>query len=273
LALVLALRMGRVGNRDSDGPTWRRWLGFGLIWALIALTNPSPLLFLPVCGVWILARGGRGWARQLPQAVCAGLLFFALIAPWAIRNQRTFHALVPFRSNFGAELYLGNGPGANGLLMEYGHPSRSNQQFDLYSRMGEVSYTAWRGQIAARLIRSDLPRFARLCLVRVYFYWFGVPNPAGHPSDDFFRGLNYATASLAGLLGLALALKRRIPAAGLFAAAFLLLPVAYYIVTAHARFRHPLEPLMTLLGVYLFQQADRRWGFTLPGLRRLWPAR
>jgi hypothetical protein len=34
-----------------------------------------------------------------------------------------------------------------------------------------------------------------------------------------------------------------------------LLPVSYYLVTVHARFRHPLEPLITVLGVYLFQAA------------------
>ncbi len=37
--------------------------------------------------------------------------------------------------------------------------------------------------------------------------------------------------------------------------AFLLLPLVYYGVAAHARFRHPLEPLMVVLGVYLFQSA------------------
>jgi len=276
LALVLALRMGRVGNlenRPSDGPTWRRWLGFGLVWGVIALTNPSPLLFLPVCGVWILMRGGRQWAKQLPKAVCAGLLFLALIAPWSIRNQRTFHAFVPLRANFGAELYLGNGPGANGFLMEYNHPNLAADQYALYARMGEVAYTSWRGSLAKQLIRADLPRFLRLCLIRADFFWFGVPNPEGHPGADFGRALNYGLTSLAGLLGLALALRRRQPAAGLIAAAFLLLPVVYYIVTAHARFRHPLEPLITVLAVSLFLQAELRWGFTWPGLRRLWPAR
>jgi hypothetical protein len=29
----------------------------------------------------------------------------------------------------------------------------------------------------------------------------------------------------------------------------------YYLVTVHARFRHPLEPLIAILGVYLFQSA------------------
>jgi hypothetical protein len=30
----------------------------------------------------------------------------------------------------------------------------------------------------------------------------------------------------------------------------------YYAVAAHARFRHPLEPLMVVFGVYLFQSAE-----------------
>jgi hypothetical protein len=29
-------------------------------------------------------------------------------------------------------------------------------------------------------------------------------------------------------------------------------------VTVHARFRHPLEPLIALLGVFLFQSAESR---------------
>jgi len=61
-----------------------------------------------------------------------------------------------------------------------------------------------------------------------------------------------------GLLGLGLMLRRRVEGAGLFAAVFVLLPVPYYLVTVQARFRHPLEPLIAILTVYLFQSAERR---------------
>jgi hypothetical protein len=54
-------------------------------------------------------------------------------------------------------------------------------------------------------------------------------------------------------------LKRRIPAAWLFAWAFLLIPLIYYFVTVHARFRDPIEPLIAILAVYLFQSAEKRW--------------
>jgi hypothetical protein len=273
LALLMALRVGCVGagdGRRADGPTWTRWLGFGLVWGLMALSNPALLLFLPICGLWMLARGGSAW-RHLPKAIASGLVFLAVIAPWSWRNEQVFHQFVPFRTNFGAELYLGNGPGANGVLMLFDHPSKNFQQFALYRQMGELRYTAWRGALARQAIQADRHRFLRLCVARVYYFWFGVPNVEIGPLANFVRGLSYGFTSLAGLLGLALALRRRVPAAGLLAAAFLLLPAAYYIVTAHARFRHPLEPLITLFGVFLFQQAERRWGFTLPVLRRLWP--
>jgi hypothetical protein len=276
LALVIALRIGCVGigdGRRADGPTWTRYLEFGLVWGLMALSNPGLLMFLPVCGVWMLARSGKAWRMQLPKAVASGLVFLALIAPWCRRNEQVFHQFIPFRTNFGAELYLGNGPGATGVLMLYDHPTQNPRQFELYRQMGELRYVAWRGELARQAIHADPPRFLRLCLTRIYFFWFGVPDAALRPMASFARGLNYGFTSLAGLLGLALAVRRRSPVAGLFAAAFLLLPVAYYIVTAHARFRHPLEPLITLLGVYLFQQAEKRWGFTLPVLRRLWPVR
>ena len=282
LALVIALRVACVGTpacdasrpfaiMEGDGPTWPRWLGFGLVWGLMALSNPGLLLFLPVCGLWMLARSGKAWRTHLPKAIAAGLVFLAVIAPWSWRNEEVFHQLV-LRTNFGAELYMGNGPGATGIMMLQDHPTKSLQQFELYRQMGELRYSAWRGELARQAIRADLPRFFRLCLTRIYYFWFGIPNEEFSLLVNFGRGLNYGFTSLAGLLGLALALRRRLPAAGLFAAAFLLLPAVYYIVTAHARFRHPLEPLITLLGVFLFQQAEPGWGCTLPGLRRLWPA-
>jgi 4-amino-4-deoxy-L-arabinose transferase-like glycosyltransferase len=273
LALLLALRVGSLGGRPGDGSTWKRWLGFGLLWGMIALTNPGVLLFLPVCGIWMLVRCGGNWLEQFPKAVCSGLVFLALLAPWMWRNEQVFHHFVPLRTNFGAELCLGNGPGATGFLMLYNHPTQSAQQFALYRQMGEIRYVQWRGDLAKATIRADKPRFLRLSLMRLYFYWFGVTNPGSRILNDFGRGLNFGFTSCAGLIGLFLALRRRLPAARLFAAAFLLLPITYYLVVVHARFRHPLEPLMTLLGVWLFQQADQRWGFTLPGLRRLWPAR
>jgi hypothetical protein len=252
------------------------WPLFGLLWALIALSNSTLLIFLPVCGLWILLPALRnpgapfmrshrmsGIVRTLTGPALAALVFLACIAPWTARNFAVFHTFIPLRGNFGAELYMGNGPGSQGLLMEYDHPFQAPEQLRLYASLGEVRYVALRGALAKQSIAADPAHFAADVARRIDFFWTGVP----HPSDETWyneagRTLNFSFISLAGLLGLALALRRRIPAAGLFAWAFLLLPIPYYLVTVHARFRHPLEPLIAILGVYLFQSADRTRAFS-----------
>jgi hypothetical protein len=124
--------------------------------------------------------------------------------------------------------------------------------------MGEYAFVQREGKLAREYIRTHKVRFFQLALKRFYFYWVSVPKPAEKGVlNEAFRVLNYSFISLAGLLGLALALKQRIPGAILFAWAFALLPLTYYFVTVQARFRHPLEPLMTILGVFLFQSATR----------------
>ncbi len=262
--LVLALRMRQVGEGTERTlpPSAGQWAWFGLLWGLMALTNPSLLLFLPVCGVWVLlgVPAGRWWPKQITNVALAAVIFFACVAPWTYRNWRVFHQFVPVRANFGVELYLGNGPGATGLLMGFDHPYMDTGQLELYRQMGEIAYAKMRGAMAKQVILADPGRFAVLSLRRVYYFWFSVP----HPGDEGFineygRNLNYQFTSIVGLLGLALALRRRAPAAWLFFWVFLLLPLTYYFVTVHARFRHPLEPLIAILGVYLFQSAEKSW--------------
>jgi 4-amino-4-deoxy-L-arabinose transferase-like glycosyltransferase len=268
--LVLALRMRRIGEvtvlaneagssavagGGLDSRTLSRWLMFGFLWGLLALSNPSLLLVLPAAGLWVI-RGSRNVRRQVAFASASAAIFLLCVSPWVVRNAMVFHRFIPMRANFGAEFYMGNGPGAGGFLMEYDHPFESRKQLRLYKQMGEVAYAQMRGREAWNIVVSDPWLFIRNCIKRLYFFWFGVP------SDNLWfleapRILNFAFASVAGLFGLGLALKRRVPAASLFAWSFLLVPLIYYFVTVHARFRAPLEPLIAILAVYLFQSAEK----------------
>lgn len=259
--IVLALRMRAIGEAhdDRDRQSTRRWLLFGLLWALIALSNSTLLLFLPVCGIWLLL-GAPNKSAVLSRAALAAIVFLACIAPWTWRNWRVFHAFIPMRSNLGAELYAGNGPGSYGFRygVLIGLPAQ-DAQHRLYVRLGEIAYVKQRGQLARNYIHAHPGHFAALTLKRFYFFWASVPHPSErHAFLDYVRQVNYCLPSITGLLGLILSLKRRIPAAWLFAWAFLLLPLTYYFVTVEARFRHPLEPLIVILSVYLFESATPR---------------
>ncbi len=266
--LVLALRMRGIGEGLPSEPvhatepapgraTLGQWGIFGLLWGLIALSNSTLLLFLPVCGIWILLGAARK-SDALRGAVLSAVVCVLVLAPWIGRNWLVFHAFVPMRANFGAELYMGDGPGSTGLLMEYDHPFQARDQLLLYARMGELRYARLRGQLAMANIRAHKAHFAAITLKRALFFWFSVPHPPDHPFSEYGRIVNFSFTSVAGLLGLALSLKRRKPAAALFAWAFALLPLTYYLVTVHARFRHPLEPLICIFAVYLFQSAELR---------------
>ncbi len=276
-ALVIALRVrGVVGieanvesrtieTRTRETQTTARWLAFGLLWGLIALSNPSLLLFLPVCGIWMLL-GARQRSRVFGKAVLAGVVFVACLTPWAWRNWTVFHAFIPIRGNFGAELYLGNAPESIG--MPWGTSVTSEHDLRSYAQLGEVQYVKRQGEMAKAYIAAHPKRFWELSVKRFYFFWAGVPHPLDRaPWVEYFRELNYCLFSVTGLLGLALALKRRVPAAGLFAWAFLLLPLTYYFITVQARFRHPLEPLVAIFTVYLFQSAE--WPSVATARRRI----
>ena len=259
--LVLALRMRWTGEPVpvSDPQPDRRWFLFGFLWALIALSNSTLLLFLPACAIWVLI-GAPHKSGAFARATLGTLLFVACIAPWIYRNWRVFHDFIPMRSNFAAEFYAGNGPGAFGF--RYGaliNLAEKDPQHRLYTQLGEIEYVKQRGQLAKTWISAHPAHFAALTLKRFYFFWASVPHPTDkHWFLDFVRQINYCLPSITGILGLALSLYRRTPAAALFAWAFVLLPLTYYFVTVEARFRHPLEPLIVILSVYLFQSATPR---------------
>ncbi len=277
--LVLALRIRGIGNSNaSPQPTTSNqqpttpWLLFGLLWGLIALSNSSLLTFLPACGLWIvwpalhrlgapfMARSDMGGIKSaFTGPILAALLCIAVISPWVIRNWVVFHAFVPMRSNFGAELYEATIFSNDGFPWMATLPlAESAPEFRRYERLGEIAYSKQQGEIAKAKIRAHPDLFARNALRRVYFFWISVPHPTdAGVSVEAIRRINFSFTSFAGLLGLALAIRRRIPAAWLFFWAFAIIPFIYYFVTVQARFRHPLEPIICILAVYLFQSADR----------------
>jgi len=274
-ALVVALRLRGVGDdiptpRSSNlEPRTSPWLLFGLLWGLIALSNSSLLTFLPACGLWIVWPALRGLGapsklrlggilRNLTGPALAAICFAAVISPWIIRNERVFHAFIPMRSNFGAELYEATIFSNDGFPWGTTLPTAENApEFRRYQRLGEMEFSRQQGERARAAIRAHPGLFAANALRRVYFFWIGVPKLDTGIAVEAARRVNFAFFSLSSWLGLALALRRHVPAAWLFFWAFTVIPFLYYFVTVQARFRHPLEPVLCILSVYLFQSADR----------------
>jgi 4-amino-4-deoxy-L-arabinose transferase-like glycosyltransferase len=256
--LVLVLRMRGIGEAQPEEQTWQQWSVFGVLWGVLALLNPSPLLMLPFAALYVLS-APRWQTKRLAHAALAGVLFLSLIAPWTARNYAVFHRFVPLRDNFGAENFAGNNDSAIGFPWVARFALVTDAQLAEYTRMGEPAWSAERGDRANAWIHTHPKRFAQLTIKRAWMYWAGVPKSVEEAGLlEYGRLMSFQFLSLAGILGVALALYRRRPVAWLFAMAFVLLPLPYYAVTVQARFRHTLEPLICILGVYLFQSAERR---------------
>jgi len=243
--LLLTLRL-------RDEQTVRRWAFFGLLWGLLALTNPTPLLMMPFCLLY-LARG-----IKIRQVVLAGVVFMAVLAPWSARNYLVFHRFIPLRDNFGAENFEGNSDWSVGFPWGRTVPLENRQVIAYYARVGEPEFSAERGRTATAWIHEHPLRFVELSIKRAWMYWAGVPKSVQEAGVlEYGRLMSFQFLSLCGLLGAILAASCRRRGWFLFVCSMVLLPLPYYLVTVQARFRHVLEPLICVLGVYLFQSADR----------------
>jgi 4-amino-4-deoxy-L-arabinose transferase-like glycosyltransferase len=252
LALIFWLTLD-LEERDGLAP----WIQFGLLWGIAALANTSLLAFLPASGVWAWYRCWKRGKPSLAGVVLSALLFAACIAPWVARNYRTL-GVMSLRSNFGAELRIGNGPGADGTWREYLHPTQNVYQMRLYRAMGEVAYVAERKRQAVDFIREDHSRFMVLCLKRFIYYWGGVPRLSEIPALAPVKNSVFLASSVLAFWGLGRALRKRRPGAWLFFWLILSYPAVYYAVFPHPRYRHPIEPELGILMVYVISQVEKK---------------
>ena len=245
LALVL---------EDRDG--WTPWLAFGLLWSVAALTNTSLLAFLPASGLWAWIRRSKRGRRSFAGVLLASAVFVASIAPWIARDYRRFGQFIFIRSNFGAELRIGNGPNADGTWQQYLHPTQDVYEMRRYRQMGEMAYVAARKQEAMAFIRHHYPQFLGVSGKRFIYYWAGVPRLAEIPALAPFKNSVFLASSVLALWGLGRALRKRQPGAWLFFWLILCYPAMYYFVFPHPRYRHPIEPELGMLIVYIISEAE-----------------
>jgi 4-amino-4-deoxy-L-arabinose transferase-like glycosyltransferase len=242
----------------EDRDDLRPWAEFGLLWGIAALNSASLLSFLPAAGLWAWCRRAKVGKKSLAGVMVASAIFCACITPWLVRNYRTFGKFIFIRDNFGAELRLGNGNGADGTLMLYLDPPHDPQAMRQFQQMGEIAYIAMRKQQAVNFIKADYARFAGLSVKRFICFWASPPKatePAwlGPAKDSLFLA-----SSVLMFWGLGRALRQKRAGAWLLFWLVLLYPAIYYFVYALPRYRHPIEPEIAILCVFLISEAGKR---------------
>jgi len=251
LLFLLALEL-------REWPGWTGWIIFGALWGVGALANPSMLAFLPFCGLWVWRQRFKNGVPSLAGIVASSAVFLLVLSPWLVRNYEVFGRFVFLRDDFGLQFRLGNWKGADGMLMAYLQPNLNQLELEKFQSMGELAYGAECKRLAFDWIRTNPGRFAMISLKRFFYYWNGVPKPSDSRAPWDFRTSLFLASSVLAIWGLARALRQKVRGAWLFAGLVLTYPTTYYFVFPHARYRHPIEPELFILVVFVLLQAARR---------------
>jgi hypothetical protein len=227
------------------------------------------LAFLPFCGLWIWRQRFRRGLPSISGIVLSSAVFFAVLSPWVIRNYEVFHRFVFLRDDFGLQVRLGNGPYADGMLMAYLQPNLNKLELEKFQKLGELAYAESCKRQAFDWIRTHPGRFAVISLKRFFYYWNGVPRETSSVAPVDFRTSAFLATSVLGIWGAIRAVRRKRPGAWLFAGLMIFYPAIYYFVYPHARYRHPIEPELTILIVFLIFEARRHAGAKTPDFARL----
>ena len=241
-----------VGDAGAGGCRWRDWIGYGLLWNLALMTNPSVGAVFPFLLGWLAYRGYRDGRIRLTKPALAVAVALISCVPWTVRNFVVFHRFIPFRSNFGYELYIGNNE--NYDERHWGSPVVITQDMETlrYLRMGETAFMQEERRKALRFMEGHPRVEMQLIVWRFVDFWMGVADPLrtfGETDSWLICGIllgNFASA-VGALAGMVVLFLRRSVYAAPVAAFPLVFPVLYYVTHTSLRYRHPIDPMVVLL--------------------------
>ena len=250
LALLLTLRMA------DQSPRLRMWVLFGLLWGVIALTNTAIVSMFPFCLLWLLYRLPRRAEQVVGAALCV-LIAGLVVSPWLVRNYEVLGKFIFVRDNLPLEMYEANNDQSAGLWTRNEHPGNNPEAMRRFQELGELGFMAEKKQEVHQFIREHPARFLRFTAERAVYFWIAPPQATIVAGYDLMisRHTNFLLGAVLAFAGLWLTIRNRKYGAFLLACFLLIYPLPYYLVMPFVRYKHPIEPEMIMLIVYLFWEA------------------
>jgi len=228
-------------------------VGYGALWGLSLLTNPALGALFPFHFCWIAYRHHRRGPLHPGRLALAVAILVAICLPWTVRNTIQFHRLIPLRSNFPFELWMGN----NEIYDEHSRAVNRITRFEQirrYSQLGESAFLDEKWQKARLFIRTHPGLSVQLFGRRMVATWLGTESPRrdflhpGSPLVAFIFAWNVLV-----LVGVVAALARllilRSPFFIPIAAYPIVFPLVYYLTQTSLRLRHPCDPVLAVMVV------------------------
>jgi 4-amino-4-deoxy-L-arabinose transferase-like glycosyltransferase len=250
LALVVAATLAL-----REASTAVAWTGYGLLWALSALVNPTLCVLLPFFLIWLMAsRRISGWRIVALAARAVGVFVLALL-PWTIRNYYAVDGWIFVKSNFGLELWLGNNPAVRDVYTPELHPASNFAQRISLVFAGEPNYNRAKQRQALAYIAGNPRAFLKNSTGRFVDTWASTYDSRVDPwilalrlsrADVWFC----AAFSLLSFAGLFLGLRANWADSLPLAMCPLVFPIPYYVTHTAMRYRSPIDPLMAIFAAY-----------------------
>jgi 4-amino-4-deoxy-L-arabinose transferase-like glycosyltransferase len=251
LTLVLWLTIRASDDRSPRGI----WIYQGFLWGLILLTNTAVVILLPFFLAWAISRSYRRRALR-GAAVCLGIMALCAV-PWTIRNYRRFDRFLFVRDNLPLELYEANNDHSAGLWTRSEHPGNNPTAMKRMQELGEIAFMDEKQQQFDAFLREHPGEFVRFTLERVWYFWAAPPQAAIVAGYDLWvaRHVQFLLASIFAFAGLVLAFARKNAYRWLLAPFLLIYPLPFYVVNPLPRYKHPIEPVMLMLIIYVLAES------------------
>jgi len=222
LALLAALWLAVAASRRTALA-----LVSGVCLGIAVLGRGSNLALLPVLAIWPLFDRDAPQRSAFRRLLLCMLGCLATIAPLAARNLSLARRPVLLTANMGFNLYIGNGPQANGIFVRV--PGLDLQQDPLTLRYvqrqvhhpvtASEASAYWLGRTRA-FVRANPGRTARLFLWKVLLFWnrLSIPQVEGFEAmapgtplahAPFWRSFAFLPLALTGTLLTVVSLLRR----------------------------------------------------------------
>lgn len=256
LATLLAALILWATLEVSDSTNIRDWCGYGLLWGLTLMTNPTIGILLPFLLGWSVYRARVRIQLPLTGMLRRGVLALGLAVfccvPWTIRNYAVFHRLVPLRSNFSFELYIGNNENYAEDHPRFPPPITKERETVRYMHMGETAFMDEELRKAKLFMLAHPRKVLILFADRFAAFWMGAPFALEVflKTDSWLVRALLLCATLSGvgaLAGILLLWRRRSPFTFPIAAYPIAFPLVYYVTHTSLRYRQPIDPVVLLL--------------------------
>jgi hypothetical protein len=236
----------------AESRRMRDWCSYGFLWGFTLLTNPALAGALPFLLGWAIYRERRDVGGRFSRPLMALGMTILCCVPWTMRNYEEFRRLIPLRSNFPFELWIGNNevfdnhsPNINARVTRYEEERR-------FVQLGETAFMREKWNLASEFMRTHKRLEVRLTAWRFMSFWVG----SFHPVQDFenadswqiraILGLNLLTA-IGAAAGILVLWRKQNPYAFPAGVFVVIVPLVYYVTHASLRYRHPLDPIVLLL--------------------------